>query len=87
MSRENRFLSRRDLLKTCAAVPLLSSGAHTMAVSSSLALRPRAIVINGKPVFLVSGCIDYFRCPHQLWHDRLLKAKRAGLNTVATYVA
>jgi hypothetical protein len=31
--------------------------------------------------------MDYFRCPAALWKDRILKAKRAGLNTVMTYVA
>jgi beta-galactosidase GanA len=44
-------------------------------------------VINGKPVFVVSGAIHYHRCPHELWRDRILRAKRAGLNCVETYVA
>ena len=31
--------------------------------------------------------MDYFRCPPSLWRDRILKAKRAGLNTIVTCVA
>lgn len=37
--------------------------------------------------YLCAGTIDYFRCPASLWRDRILKAKRAGLNTIATCVA
>jgi hypothetical protein len=43
--------------------------------------------VDGKPVWLVSGTIHYFRTPSQLWADRLLKAKRAGLNCIETPVA
>jgi len=37
-------------------------------------------------VFLVSGSMDYFRCPAELWRDRLLKAKRGGLNCIASCI-
>jgi hypothetical protein len=43
-------------------------------------------LIDGKRVWLVSGSIHYFRVPNELWKDRLLKAKRAGLNCITTYV-
>jgi hypothetical protein len=43
-------------------------------------------LIDGKRVWLVSGSIHYFRIPNELWRDRLLKAKRAGLNCITTYV-
>ncbi|HLH57114.1 MAG TPA: beta-galactosidase [Verrucomicrobiae bacterium] len=45
-----------------------------------------AFIVRGKPVFLVSGSIDYFRCPPELWPDRLLKAKRGGLNCIASCI-
>ncbi len=32
------------------------------------------------------GSIHYARVPRELWRDRLLKLKRAGFNTVQTYV-
>jgi hypothetical protein len=46
-----------------------------------------SLLIDGKRVWLVSGSIHYFRVPAELWRDRLLKAKRAGLNCITTYVA
>ncbi len=55
--------------------------------SQTLSLRPSAFVIDGKPVFLTFGSVDYFRCPRELWRDRLLRAKRAGVNAIAFYVA
>lgn len=82
----NGKISRRNLLKTAGTVPLLSMGVKAAREAQTVALQPRAVVIGGKPVFLVAGSIDYFRCPHQLWPDRLLRAKRAGLNTIATCV-
>lgn len=43
--------------------------------------------VRGVSRYLVAGTIDYFRCPPALWRDRILKAKRAGLNTITTCVA
>ena len=75
-------ISRRDLLLGGALTPVL-----LRAASQRLSLQPRAVLIDGKRVFLVAGALDYFRCQHELWRDRLLQAKRAGLNTIAFYVA
>ena len=47
----------------------------------------RSFLVDGERVWLVSGSIHYFRVPRELWRDRLLKAKRAGLNCISTYVA
>jgi len=47
----------------------------------------RSFMLDGNRIWLVSGEIHYFRVPSALWRDRLLKAKRAGLNCVSTYVA
>ena len=47
----------------------------------------RSYLIDGKRIWLTSGSIHYFRVPHELWRDRLIKAKRAGLNCIQTYVA
>jgi len=75
-------ISRRDFPLAGTLAPILLRG-----VSQSLRLQPRAILIGSKPVFLVSGTVDYFRCPHQLWRDHLLRAKRSGLNTIGFCVA
>ncbi|MCE5327099.1 MAG: beta-galactosidase [Planctomycetaceae bacterium] len=45
-----------------------------------------SFLLDNQRLWLVSGSIDYFRTPAALWPDRLLKAKRAGLNCICTYV-
>ena len=47
----------------------------------------RSYIVDERRVWLCSGSIHYFRIPRELWRDRLLKAKRAGLNCIDTYVA
>ena len=42
--------------------------------------------INDQDVVIYGGSMHYFRCPRELWADRLLKIKRAGFNTVTTVV-
>ena len=44
-------------------------------------------IVDDRRIWLSSGSIHYFRVPRELWRDRLLRAKRAGLNCVQTYVA
>lgn len=34
---------------------------------------------------IISGSMHYFRIPREYWHDRLLKLKQCGFNTVETY--
>ncbi|MCA9294800.1 MAG: beta-galactosidase, partial [Phycisphaerales bacterium] len=38
--------------------------------------------IDGKRLWIVSGTVAYTGAPSELWRDRLLAAKRAGLNTI-----
>src|SRR6201996_4982 len=45
----------------------------------------RGFIINGKRVFIVSAGMEYARVPRALWHDRLLRLKRAGFNAVEMY--
>ncbi|MBC7808804.1 MAG: beta-galactosidase, partial [Akkermansiaceae bacterium] len=53
----------------------------------SVSYNPRTFLIDGNPEIFLSACIHYFRVPHQLWADRIAKAKRGGMNTIETYVA
>lgn len=46
----------------------------------------RGFIINGKRTYVRSGSFHYARVPRALWRDRLEKMKRAGFNTVQTYV-
>lgn len=42
--------------------------------------------LDGEPIQILSGSIHYFRTVPEYWHDRLLKLKQCGFNTVETYV-
>lgn len=42
-------------------------------------------LMDGKPYQVLSGAMHYFRIPRAYWHDRLLKLKECGFNTVETY--
>lgn len=51
------------------------------------AVRNHQVLIDDRPATILSGAVHYFRtCPEQ-WHDRLLKLKNCGFNTVETYLA
>jgi len=54
---------------------------------SNVCVEDNFLCIDGKKVFLFCGEVHYFRVPKGLWLDRLLKAKRAGLNCIASYIA
>ena len=43
-------------------------------------------LLNGKPFKIYSGAMHYFRTLPEYWEDRLSKLKKAGFNTVETYV-
>ncbi|MDE2449670.1 MAG: beta-galactosidase, partial [Gammaproteobacteria bacterium] len=82
-------ISRRKVLESVALAPALAAlwPVRTLAASArsrarSLALRPRAVLIDGEPVYLVMGTVDYYRCPSAEWRERLLQAKRCGLNAI-----
>lgn len=60
-------------------------------MNSALNIQPSAmtrngLLINGEPIYLLSGVIHYFRWPRGEWRDILLKAKAGGLNTIDTII-
>jgi beta-galactosidase len=54
--------------------------------TSSITFDGRGFIINGQRTFVASGDMHYSRIPQALWHDRLLRLKRSGLDCVQTYV-
>jgi beta-galactosidase len=56
------------------------------AAASSIGWQGNYFVVKGKPTILWSGSIHYARIPRELWRERLIQAKRAGINTIQTYV-
>ena len=55
--------------------------------SSLITYTSRSFTINGKPTWVLAGQVEYWRIPRELWRDRLMRMKRAGYNTVASYIA
>ena len=45
----------------------------------------KGFIINGQRTFLAAGNMEYTRVPRELWADRLMRIKRAGLNCVVIY--
>ena len=43
------------------------------------------VFVDGKPYWLLTGEIHYFRVQPEYWRDRLEKLRACGLNTVSTY--
>ena len=56
-----------------------------VAAKSYIDFDGRGFLIHGKRTFIVSAGIEYARVPRGLWHDRLLRIKRAGFNAVEIY--
>ncbi len=53
---------------------------------SKISWKDGYFVIDGKPTMLIAGEIHYARVPREQWRDRLMRAKRMGLNCIQTYV-
>lgn len=53
----------------------------------TLTIEPDGFRRDGRPHQIVSGAMHYFRVHPELWHDRMLRLRAMGLNTVETYVA
>jgi beta-galactosidase len=56
------------------------------AAASSMGWQGNYFVVKGKPTYLSSGSIHYARIPQELWRERIVEAKRGGLNTIQSYV-
>ena len=50
-------------------------------------IRNHQVLVDGRPTVILSGAIHYFRTLPEQWHDRLVKLKHCGFNTVETYLA
>jgi beta-galactosidase len=90
---------KRFLLKFVSFLTIIACGAFPTDATANDGIFPPApaaaatinfdgkgFIIRGKREFIASGSIHFPRVPRELWRDRLLKLKRAGFNTVQTYV-
>jgi beta-galactosidase len=74
-----------------ALLPLTASANDSMfpptpAAKHFIDMDGKGFLIHGKRTFIVSGSMHYARVPRALWADRLLRMKRAGFNTVQSYL-
>ncbi len=74
-------------LWSCADPAASGSGATTSGAAGTVELSADAITIDGRPVLLRGGTIQWFKLPPETWDDRLRRFKAAGFNTVDVYVA
>lgn len=58
-----------------------------MTTHSGLTVSDDGFLLHGRPHRIVSAAVHYFRIRPELWHDRLLRLRAMGVNTVETYVA
>ena len=52
----------------------------------TVAIQDRRLLIDGHPVYISGGEIQYFRLPRAAWRDCLATARAGGLNTVTSYM-
>jgi hypothetical protein len=94
--------TRRDFLQSVLTSPVAASiagsgpfllGAQQAAQEEELFESPaiirydsRCFIIQGHDTLVYGAAFHYPRCPRSLWRDRLEKLKRAGFNTIETYV-
>ncbi|HYX37676.1 MAG TPA: beta-galactosidase [Oligoflexus sp.] len=77
------------LLGSCSPVApsTLQSARELEETSGGIGVSQQAFTIDGKPVLLRGGSLQWFRLPPSTWEDRILKFKAAGYNTIDMYVA
>ena len=56
------------------------------AAANNVGWQGNYFVVNGRPTILWSGSIHYARIPREQWRERLVEAKRSGINTIQSYV-
>ncbi len=54
--------------------------------TSYITYNTRGFLIDGKPLYIYSGEIEFVRIPQALWRDRLMRMKREGYNCASTYI-
>ncbi|HOX28311.1 MAG TPA: beta-galactosidase, partial [bacterium] len=86
-----KIMSRKSMLAVIvisftAAFGRAAASAPAISAQPVISTSPRSLIINGKPFFMLSGAMHYFRVPKQQWRDRLEKMREAGINTIDTYI-
>ncbi len=61
-------------------------GAQAPSDQHTVTAGPTSMLLDGRPVQIISGEMHYPRIPREYWRDRLKKARAMGLNAITTYV-
>ncbi|RZA26249.1 MAG: hypothetical protein EOP10_04215 [Proteobacteria bacterium] len=87
-----KFLSLALLLGlgsslSCTPHEDLSKVSAVNAPTRRVELNANSYVIDGRPMLLRGGSIQWFRIPKAEWEDRVIKFKAAGFNTIDMYTS
>lgn len=86
-----RFAPALAIWSALAALTLTETASAQLnreqsSATSKISYSNRSFTINGKPTWVYAADLEYWRLPRELWRDRLMRAKRAGYNTITSYV-
>ena len=56
------------------------------AAASSINWQGNYFAVKGAPTFIWSGSMHFARLPKEKWRERMVAAKRAGINTIESYI-
>lgn len=56
------------------------------AAASSINWQGNYFTVKGAPTFIWSGSMHFARLPKEKWRERMVAAKRAGINTIESYI-
>lgn len=81
-------IARRSVVLVALAAMLVHprAAAAQTRTPHRLTASDTTLLLDGKPVQIISGEMHYARIPRAYWRDRLRKARAMGLNTISTYV-
>ncbi|KAI7843402.1 hypothetical protein COHA_003000 [Chlorella ohadii] len=73
------------LLLAVWAAGVAAGASGAVGGSGSFGIKDDQLILDGKPIQVISGSMHYFRIHPSLWEDRLARAAAMGINTVEVY--
>ena len=96
VTKATRYCARTVMfgLFVSSAVMALCARAHANdqmfapqpAAASSINWQDNYFAVKGAPTFIWSGSMHFARLPKEKWRERMVAAKRAGINTIESYI-
>src|SRR4051794_17371936 len=76
----------RLVLVLLATLLFTVAPAQAADASSRISYDGQCLTLDGRDTLIFSGSFHYYRCPKELWRERFVKIRDAGVNCVETYV-